>query len=1012
MSGIAPTKKKRKNPGGIEMAEKETIVLVDGSSLAFRMFYALFSMGLRSSTGVPTGALYGFFNAIFDLIEKYNPTMLAVAFDREEPTFRKEQFVEYKAHRQEMPDDLAKQWPLIKEGVQMLGIPMYELAGFEADDVIGTVAKDAERRGMRVDILTGDKDAFQLVSDIDGDVQVLMPPARGGGLVVYRRAEVFEKMGVWPEQIIDYKALCGDSSDNIPGVKGIGPKTAVDLLTQYKTLDGVYEHVEELKSKSVKAKLTEGKEIAYKSQMLATIKLDVPLDFDFVHCRLDSLDTSKAIEYFQNLGIKSIVNRLPKVLARISGGEAAVQSAEISSLSVVSVEVESAISVGAGVGAETPSMGSGGTRQLGLFDSQEPTSLTGSLGLPAFQHRHFEPPSPQIVTTEEELEKLIEELSKQQALSVDLETSGLESLDTNIVGYALAWGGGIDFKDGVLSLADQSESNGSGVKTAYIPVGHSGILTQQQLDPALVAQRLKPVLENPAIGKVAQNAKFEMNVLSLYGIKFGPVAFDTMIASYILNPDDKHGLKDQVSRVFNYEMVRIAELIGTGKKQVTMEMVQIDKAAPYAADDARMTLELTRTYLPLMDKEQKYILNEIELPLSVVLAEMEQNGIALDIPYLKKFSIELSTDIARLESEIYALAGYSFNINSTQQLQKLLFEDLGLKSQGKTTKKTGLSTDAAAMEALKNEHVIIPKILEYRHLAKLRSTYVDSLTKLVSTRDNRLHGTFNQTVAATGRLSSTNPNLQNIPIRTEIGSRIRRAFIPEKPDWVIMSADYSQIELRILAHMAEDPTLIDAFQKNQDIHQRTAKEIFDIPLEEVTKDMRAIGKTMNFALVYQQGDYRTGIDLGVSTAEAKKFREKYFNTYPNVMKLVSETLETAREKNYVETIYGRRRYFRYLNDRNSMIRQADERAAFNAPLQGSAADLMKLAMIRLSKELKENKLKTKIVLQVHDELVLEVPNDEVELAKKIVTQSMEYGQPLKVPLVVDIGVGPNWMEAK
>jgi DNA polymerase-1 len=416
--------------------------------------------------------------------------------------------------------------------------------------------------------------------------------------------------------------------------------------------------------------------------------------------------------------------------------------------------------------------------------------------------------------------------------------------------------------------------------------------------------------------------------------------------------------------------------------------------------------------LPLLDKEQSFILNQIELPLSCVLAEMEQNGIALDIPYLKKLSVELSSDIARLESEIFALSGYSFNINSTQQLQKVLFEDLGLKSQGKTTKKTGLSTDAAALEALKNEHVIIPKLLEYRHLSKLRSTYVDSLTKLVSRRDNRLHGTFNQTVAATGRLSSTNPNLQNIPIRTEIGSRIRRAFIPEKEGWVMVSADYSQIELRMLAHMAEDPTLIDAFQKNQDIHQRTAKEIFDVPLDEVTKEMRAIGKTMNFALVYQQGDYRTGIDLGVPTSEAKKFREKYFNTYPNVMKLVSETLETAREKNYVETIYGRRRYFRYLNDRNAMIRQADERAAFNAPLQGSAADLMKLAMIRLSKELKENNMKTKIVLQVHDELVLEVPNDELELAKQVITRSMEYGQPLKVPLVVDIGVGPNWMEAK
>lgn len=991
------------------MSDKETIVLVDGSSLAFRMFYALFSMGLRSSTGVPTGALYGFFNAIFDLIEKHKPTMLAVCFDREEPTFRKEEYVEYKANRQEMPDDLAKQWPLIKEGVQMLGIPLYELPGFEADDVIGTVAKDAERRGIRVDILTGDKDAFQLVSDIDGDVQVLMPPARGGGLVTYRRAEVFEKMGVWPEQIIDYKALCGDSSDNIPGVKGIGPKTAVDLLTQYKTLEGIYEHLEELKSKSVKTKLTEGREIAYKSQMLATIKLDVPLDFDFAHCKLDSIDTSKAVDYFQNLGIKSIVTRLPRVLAKIAGTEETATAGEISSLSVVSVEVETTVAVAAGVGAEAPSMVPGSGRQLGLFDVPEEMPLPGSR---TFAPKAFEPPTPEIITTVEQLDALIAELSKEEAIAVDLETSGLESLDTNIVGYALAWGSGFAMKDDKLTLSEEAQTNGYTVKTAYIPVGHSGILSQQQIEPELVAEKLKPILENPKIGKIAQNAKFEMNVLSLYGIKMCPVAFDTMIASYIMNPDDKHGLKEQVMRVFNYEMVRIAELIGTGKKQVTMTMVPIEKAAPYAADDARMTLELARTYLPLLEKEQLFILNEIELPLSCVLAEIEQNGIALDIPYLKKLSVELSTDIARLESEIYALAGCSFNINSTQQLQKILYEDLGLKAQGKTTKKTGLSTDAAALEALKEEHVIIPKLLEYRHLAKLRSTYVDSLTKLVSPRDNRLHGTFNQTVAATGRLSSTNPNLQNIPIRTEIGSRIRRAFIPEKADWSMVSADYSQIELRMLAHMAEDPTLIDAFQKNQDIHQRTAKEIFDVPLEEVSKEMRAIGKTMNFALVYQQGDYRTGIDLGVSTSEAKKFREKYFSTYPNVMKLVSETLETAREKNYVETIYGRRRYFRYLNDRNSMIRQADERAAFNAPLQGSAADLMKFAMIRLSKELKQNNLKAKIVLQVHDELVLEVPNDELDLAKKVITESMEYGQPLKVPLVVDIGVGPNWMEAK
>lgn len=985
------------------MADKETLVLVDGSSVAFRMFYALFSNSLRSSTGMPTGAIYGFFNALFDLIEKHKPDMLAVAFDRSETTFRKEEYAEYKANRSEMPDDLRQQWPLLKEGVELLGIPLYELAGYEGDDVIGTVAKDAEKRGIKVNILTGDKDAFQLVSDVDGDIQVLMPAHGRPGLVTYQRADVFTKMGIWPEQIIDYKALCGDTSDNIPGVRGIGPKTAVDLLTQYKTLDGIYEHVEELKSKATKNKLIDNKLIAYQSQRLATIRLDVPLEFDFDHCRVSAPDMEKVLTFFTDLGIKSIANRLPKVYARFLG-----ETTEVASVSVVSVEVQEAVGVGAASGGTTVHTESA---QLSLFQT---SPYAPPENLPEYPKLTITgPPEPLIVATEEDLKKLAEELEQQKVIAVDLETMGLESLCTDIVGYAIAWGGGFErAEDGTISVNKPTGNEDSGIKTAYVPVGHSGILSQGQIDHDLVTKYLKPIFESEKIGKIAQNAKYEMNVLSTCGIKFGPICFDPMIASYIANPDEKHGLKEQVERIYGYQMARIKDIIGTGKKQSTMNLVPVDKVAPYAADDARMTLELARFYLPLLDKEQLYILNEIELPLSVVLAEMEQNGVALDLPYLKKFSAELSTDIARLESEIYELAGHSFNINSTQQLQKVLFEELALKTGGKTSKKTGFSTDAAVLETLKDVHPIIPKLLEYRHLAKLRSTYVDGFPKLINPRDNRLHGTFNQTVAATGRLSSTNPNLQNIPIRTEIGRRIRRAFVTAGPDWVLMSADYSQIELRMLAHMAEDPNLMDAFQKNQDIHKRTATNMFDIPIEEVTSEMRGIGKTMNFALVYQQGDYRTGLDLGVSSAEAKKFREKYFASYPNVMKLVNETLDTAREKGFVETIYGRRRYFRYLNDRNAMIRQADERAAFNAPLQGSAADLMKLAMIRLNNDLKKNNMKTKIILQVHDELVLEVPQDEIELAKKVVTEAMEYGQPLKVPLVVDIGVGPNWMEAK
>ncbi|HEY9785597.1 MAG TPA: DNA polymerase I, partial [Candidatus Obscuribacterales bacterium] len=605
------------------------------------------------------------------------------------------------------------------------------------------------------------------------------------------------------------------------------------------------------------------------------------------------------------------------------------------------------------------------------------------------------------------------ELSQQEVLCLDLETSGLDQFDCDIVGYAFAWSDRIKLDENKRPAVAREHAtiDGSVIQTAYIPVGHSGIIGGPQLDARTVADRLQPILANPSIGKIAQNAKFEMNVLSQQGLQFAPLCFDPMLASYILNPDEKHGLKEQVERLFGYQMLRITEVIGSGRKQTTMGFVPVDKAAVYAADDARMTYQLAAYYIPLLDDTQKNLLYDMEIPLTAVLARMEQNGVALDLPYLKAFSEELVCEIARLEGEVFELAGHPFNISSTQQLQRVLFEELNLKTQGKTAKKTGFSTDAAALESLKNEHPIIDKILEYRHLSKLRSTYVDGFPKLVNRRDGRLHGTFNQTVAATGRLSSTNPNLQNIPIKTDIGRRIRKAFVPGDKDSVLLSADYSQIELRLLAHMSGDETLIDAFEKNQDIHARTAGEIFDVPLDSVTSQMRGVGKTMNFALVYQQGDYRTGIDLGVSTQEAKQFRDKYFSRYPKVRELVNETLAKARETGYVTTLWGRRRYFRYLNDRNANIRGQDERAAFNAPLQGSAADLMKLAMIRLDKTLKEKNMKSRLILQVHDELVLEVPKEEIAAAREVVADAMQMDQPLKVPLVVDIGVGSNWMEA-
>ncbi|MBK9145671.1 MAG: DNA polymerase I [Candidatus Melainabacteria bacterium] len=973
------------------MAAKDTLVLVDGSSLAFRSFYALLTTGMRTKTGVPTWAIMGFFNSLFDLVDRQKPTMIAVCFDTAKPTFRHEEYDQYKANRLEMPDDLAVQWPLIKEGVQVLGIPVLELDGYEADDVIGTVAKKAARQERQVVILTGDQDIFQLIEAGDTHIEVLMPGKTG--LKNYGREEVFEKLGVWPEQVIDYKALCGDTSDNIPGIRGIGPKTATKLLAEYETVDGIYANLDKITSRSVKNKLEEGRENAYKSRRLATIELNAPIEFSFDDCRLSLPEVEPVGKFFKSLQFKTLVGRLPKALARLSGKESdtALEESLMEELSKVKVEP-----------AEN-----GNGRGEAFVAAAVATARPGATAFDAHATARFEgQPEPLLITSEQLLQDLIDEIEKAPLLSVDLETTGVESLDTEIVGWALAWGGGIEKVDGKIEASKEPGP----IKTAYIPVRHNIISHIPQLDPDLVAKALKPILENESIGKIAQNAKFEANVLSLCGIDLKPVAFDPMLASYIVNPDSKHGLKDQSERLLAYSMVRITEIIGKGRSQITMDRAPIEKVAPYAADDARVALALTDLYAGSLDSDQSSLLYDMELPTERVLAKMEQAGVRLDLDYLSQFSKELSEEIGRVENEIFEIAGYTFNINSTQQLQRLLFTELGLETKSRT--KTGFSTDASVLESLSGNHPVINKILDYRQLSKLLSTYVDALPRQVSPRDNRLHGEFNQTVTSTGRLSSSNPNLQNIPIRTEIGRRIRRAFVPADENSSLISADYSQIELRMLAHMSGDELLIEAFEKDQDIHARTAGEIFDIPIEEVDAEKRRIGKTLNFALVYQQGPFATAQDLGISTKEAQAFIDKYFSRYPKVKGFLTGTIDDARNNHYVSTLWGRRRYFKNLNDRNANIRRADERAACNAPIQGSAADLMKLAMIRLDERLVETGSKARLILQVHDELVLDVPDSELEATRKIVVEAMELGQPLSVPLRVDCGVGKNWMETK
>jgi DNA polymerase-1 len=954
------------------MSNDNTIVLVDGSSLAFRSFYAMFTSDLRTSDNIPTGAIYGFFNSLFDLIEKRSPHSIAVCFDMAEPTFRHIEYEDYKAHRSEMPDDLSIQWPIIKEGVKLLDIPVYELPGWEADDIIGTVAKQAKNKNLKVLILTGDQDAFQL---LDGNIEVLMPSKEG--LKTYRREEVFEKLGVWPEQVIDYKGLCGDSSDNIPGVRGIGPKTAQQLLTQYKTMEGIYEHLSEISSKSVKTKLTDGEKSAFASKDLATIRLDVPLDFDFDHCQLSLPDIPKVANFFQNMESRGILRRLPKVLAKFNNGKPIeIDDALLSVTPKAKIQAQ----------AQKPK------------DTEETLQL--SLSTTALATK---PKVIRIIQTESELDLLVKEISDKSALAVHIECDSTSSLNSQIVSYAFAWTDEAKYENNIFSIATNKKLE---VNTAYIPLWTN----ENQLNDIQATKALKPILENNAIGKICYNAKFTMNVLSLKDIVLSPVVFDPMLASYIINPDENHKLTELAQNVLGYSLSSMAELRGTGRKQIASTLLSIDQVAPIAIDEAKIVLELTRHYNSIFDNDQRDLLFDMDLPLCTVLAQMEQTGVKLDVPYFEKLANQLNIELARLEKEIYDYAKHSFNINSPLQLQKVLFEELKLPTRGKT--KTGYSTDASVLESLIDEHPIITKILEYRHIAKLSSTYVDALPQQISPRDDRLHGEFNQTITATGRLSSTNPNLQNIPIRTELGRSIRKGFIPSSNKHVLLSADYSQIELRLLAHMSGDEKLIEAFQNDEDVHTRTAMEIFDVKEKEVTADLRRVGKTLNFALIYQQGAFSTAKDLGVSTKEAQVFIDKYFNKYPKVRKFLTGIIEEARKNGYVQTLWGRRRYFKHLNDRNEGIKKAEERAACNAPLQGSAADLIKLAMIRLDKELKAQKLSAKLILQVHDELVFDVPKDELEQTKDIVKEAMSLDQPLKAPLRVDIGVGPNWMDTK
>ena len=954
--------------------QDKNFLLIDGHALAYRYFFALERTAMKTSDNQPTWAVFGFFKALFDLLqnEEIKPDAIAVAFDVSRQTYRTEMYSEYKANRESMPDTLRSQIALIVEGLQTLNIPIYTKEGFEADDVIGTIATKAKQKGHKTYILTGDRDSFQLV-DRDGFITVIVPSK--GELVHYNWYKVYDKMGVYPYQITDYKGLSGDTSDNIPGIKGIGEKTACKLLGRFDKLEQIYEHIDEVTEKALNKKLTEGKEIAVLSKELATIQKNLDVDFNFDCAKLEMPNYDAVIEFFKKNQFYNFLKNSDKLLKPF-------KIASLESKILPDCKEQTSIA------------NSSGQMQLGLG--------IGDMLVNA-SHKDYNHEK-NIVDTEDKLDKLIEELKKQSIFSIDVETTGINPLECDLVGISIAYCEQIQTKNNRVKIDNLKNDI---VKSYYIPIFH---LVGNQLDIETVQKKLAPVLKDENIAKTLQNAKYDYHVLKRHNMELENIIFDTMLASYIKDSSRKHGLKQQASDYLDYIMVEYEELLKNSSSSLTIETVPIEEAAAYACDDAFATLLLTKYWQENLDEKELDLLYDIEVPLCIVLAIMEENGASIDIDCLSLIEKEINEKLEIIENKIYEAAGEKFNINSPKQVGDILFGKMNLKAKGMKSK-TGFSTSAKILETLAEEHEIARDILEQRHLAKLKSTYVETLPELRSPQDNRIHTSFNQTITTTGRLSSSNPNLQNIPTRTPLGNRIRGAFVAENRDDFIISADYSQIELRLLAHISRDDNLIEAFCSDEDVHSTTASKIFDVPVEQVTKEMRSKAKAVNFGIVYGQSRYGLASSLGISPIEAQDFIDRYFATYPDVKNYMDDTIKFAYAHGYVETLWGRKRYLSSgLLSTNGKIQEAAQRAAINAPIQGTAADVMKLAMVRLQNDFIKNNIKSKIIIQVHDELVIETVNTEINEVKALTQKAMELDQMFLVPLKIDIYAGKSWME--
>ena len=908
------------------MSEHKRLFLIDGSALAYRSYFAFVRSPLINSKGMNTGAIYGFAAALLQLMEQENPDRLAVVFDSPEPTFRHAMFADYKATREKMPDEMAEQLPLIDQVVEALGVPILRHPGYEADDVIGTLATRAEAEGWEVFIVTGDKDFMQVVSD---RVRLYDVMKKGSAVEIVGREEVVAKFGVPPEQVIDVLGLMGDSSDNIPGVEGIGPKTALALVQQFGSLEAALDHADEVKGKRAREGLQKGRDVALLSKKLVTIDTDAPVAFDPEAFGRHEPDAERVVQLLQEL-------EFPSLLERLSFGEQSARNAY------------------------------------------------------------------HTVSAPEDFAALLGRLRRAKEFVLDTETTSTEPMRAELVGLSFA------VREG---------------EAWYVPAcpdtplvaGGGGLFDQAESQLDRVLDQLRPVLENPKVAKGGQNIKYDMVVLARHGIALAGVTFDTMVESYLLDPGARqHNLDVLAMKHLNLKTTPISDLIGKGKDQISMAEVPVEQVADYACEDADVTLRLHRLFLPQLEEHGLDALYaDVEVPLIGVLARMEQRGVAVDLGLLAELSEQFAAQIAQLEREIWELAGDEFNVNSTQQLGVILFDRLELhKAKGLRLRrtKTGYGTSVAALEPYADVP-IVQKVLEYRTLTKLRGTYIDAFPALVHPETGKIHTSFNQAVTATGRLSSSEPNLQNIPIRTELGRRIRKAFIPSSPDRRLLAADYSQIELRVLAHLSADPNLISAFRRGEDIHRRTASEIFDVPMDDVDSTMRSRAKAINFGIVYGMGPQRLARDTGITLDEARGFIERYFERYPTIKAFIDKTVAEAERDGYVTTLLGRRRFVPGLFSDNPGQRAAAERIAVNTPIQGTAADLIKVAMVRLDAVLPERYPDAWMILQVHDELVFDVPEAQVEKVGQLVREKMEGAVELDVPLKVDISVGRNWAKA-